>query len=58
MPFKNKLKAEEWRLAWRLKNKDKLRKQRLEWESKNQEKLKQYSNNRRNKCYTQVHSDI
>ncbi len=47
MPFKSRIKAEEWRLAWRIKNKDKLRQQRLAWEAINKEKLKQYSLKRR-----------
>ncbi len=49
MPFKNKLKAEEWRLAWRIKNKEKLRQQRLAWEINNQDKLKAYSMKRNKK---------
>ncbi len=29
MPFKSKLKAEEWRLQWRIRNRERLRAQRL-----------------------------
>jgi len=49
MPFKSKIKAEEWRLAWRIKNKEKLRQQRLAWEINNQDKLKAYSMKRNKK---------
>lgn len=42
MPFKSKVKAEEWRLQWRIRNRDKLRAQRLAWEERNQDRLKAY----------------
>ncbi len=42
MPFKSKLKAEEWRLQWRIRNRERLRAQRLAWEERNQERLREY----------------
>ena len=47
MPFKDKVKAEEWRLLWRQRNREKLRAQRLAWEAANQHKLRAYQENRR-----------
>ena len=47
MPFKSKLKAEEWRLQWRIRNKERLRAQRKAWEARNPEKLRMYQERRR-----------
>lgn len=43
MPFRNKVKAEEWRLQWRMRNKDRLKAQRIRWELANMDKLKAYA---------------
>lgn len=47
MPFKSKLKAEEWRLQWRIRNRERLRAQRLAWEERNQERLRGYRQKRK-----------
>lgn len=43
MPFRDRVKAEEWRLQWRIRNKDKLKAQRIRWELANMDKLKAYA---------------
>ena len=53
MPFKDRVKAEEWRLQWRIRNKDKLKAQRIRWELANMDKLKAYAEKKKMKSLPQ-----